>query len=57
MSPRYYAKFTSSTSPSWYAFSKSLGYEIQEDKDIKKIFHKFKFFKKKKNYSKTSDFK
>jgi hypothetical protein len=57
MSPRYHAKFSSSDSPSWYAFSKSLGHEIEEDKVIKSFFHKFKFFKKKKHHNKTSEFK
>jgi hypothetical protein len=58
MSPRnYHAKFTSSSSDSWWYFSKSLGHEIEEDKVVKKFFYKFKFFKKKKDYNKTSDFK
>jgi hypothetical protein len=58
MSPRnYHSKFSSSHSDGWWHFSKSLGHEIEEDKVTKTFFHKFKIFKKKKNYNKTSDFK
>lgn len=58
MSPRnYHNKFSHPGGDNWWAFSKTQGYELPEDKVIKGFFHKFKFFKKKKNYNKTSDFK